>query len=166
MRLTKASFFIPPRSRLEPGIMSNMNIPHFGPKPEGEYKDRPSVYVLVFNDDKVLLLDVHGKYHFPGGGIEKEEAPEEAVVRETFEEAGCKVSNLQFLGKASKFFPQTEIGAINKIATFFKAKLISIDPSQAIEDDHKVCWLSIDDFKQVGSEWQLWALDIALKENF
>jgi mutator protein MutT len=54
------------------------------------------VAILQNNDNKVLLIQrnepeaahIHGKWHFPGGGIEFGEDPADAVLREITEEVG------------------------------------------------------------------------------
>ncbi len=54
------------------------------------------VAILQNSDNKVLLIQrdeptsphIHGKWHFPGGGIEFGEDPADAVLREVNEEVG------------------------------------------------------------------------------
>jgi len=52
-----------------------------------------SVYVYDDKNDKMLLVKHKkmGKWVQPGGHIEANESPEEAAIRETFEETGLKV---------------------------------------------------------------------------
>lgn len=61
----------------------------------------PTVGVFVFNpDDQLLLLKSHkwlGKYVVPGGHVELGERLEDAVVRETKEETGLDVYDLEFI---------------------------------------------------------------------
>ena len=66
-------------------------------------KDR--VRVIVYRDDGKILL-VRGrfsrqKWALPGGGVNRNESYEQAAVRETLEEIGLKIHNLQYLGKAN-----------------------------------------------------------------
>jgi len=56
-----------------------------------------SVGAIVIKDSKVLLVkhnygSANGKYLNPGGYLKEGELPEEAVVREVFEETGIKVA--------------------------------------------------------------------------
>lgn len=54
---------------------------------------RPSSRSIIVKEGRIALVHSQ-KYHyykFPGGGIEKHEAQEDALVRETLEEAGLKV---------------------------------------------------------------------------
>ena len=61
----------------------------------------PTVGVFIFDkDDKLLLLKSHkwpGKYVVPGGHVELGERLEEAVVRETKEETGLDVYDVEFI---------------------------------------------------------------------
>lgn len=53
------------------------------------------VTVYVFNSQKKLLMLLHkklGKWLPPGGKVDNHETPDEAAVRECFEETGIKVS--------------------------------------------------------------------------
>ena len=64
-------------------------------------KDVDRVYAIVINERKVLLMHRRnsGKeyYTFSGGGIEKGETAEEALVRELMEETSVKVSPTKLL---------------------------------------------------------------------
>lgn len=59
------------------------------------------VKALVKKDDQVLLIKntYRGKLMFPGGGVKKDETPEEAIKRELKEEVGVVVEKLHLLGK-------------------------------------------------------------------
>lgn len=59
------------------------------------YTDRPTVKVLIRNDDKVLLLN---QGLLPGGGIEPGESDLEAIVRELQEELGATVKDIDAIG--------------------------------------------------------------------
>lgn len=71
------------------------------------------VAVLPFFDEKVLLLQrlpTHPQANLwcpPGGKIDCNETPEEAVIRELFEETGIKIEkdNLIYLGKYYVRYP-------------------------------------------------------------
>jgi nucleoside triphosphatase len=74
--------------------------------PTEELVFRPSVYGLVKNEGKILLIrtSATGVYEFPGGGIELGERMEEALRRELIEEAGIEVSVGKFLLFKENFF--------------------------------------------------------------
>lgn len=59
---------------------------------------RPSVYGVIIENNKVLLLKQFGDgYDFPGGGIELHETVLEALVREYWEETGLKIEPKELL---------------------------------------------------------------------
>jgi len=61
----------------------------------------PSVTALVFDDDRRVLLVRHsngGVWVAPGGAIDPDEAPQDAVVREVWEETGLHVEPVSLRG--------------------------------------------------------------------
>ncbi len=51
-------------------VLTMETIPQFGQPLDG-YKERPSAYAVVWNGEgEILVVDVNGRYHLPGGGIE------------------------------------------------------------------------------------------------
>ena len=54
---------------------------------------RPSARALIIRDGRIAMVHslMYHYYKFPGGGIEAGETPEEAMMRETAEEAGLQV---------------------------------------------------------------------------
>lgn len=65
------------------------------------------VAVVVNQNGQILLAkrnqpnspEIHGKWEFPGGGIEFGEEPEAALLRETKEETGLEVKITRLLPK-------------------------------------------------------------------
>jgi 8-oxo-dGTP pyrophosphatase MutT (NUDIX family) len=65
------------------------------------YEIRERVEGIVYNDEGKIALIKAGKYHyhvFPGGGIESNETPYEALIREVREETGVQIKNIVELG--------------------------------------------------------------------
>jgi 8-oxo-dGTP pyrophosphatase MutT (NUDIX family) len=61
----------------------------------------PSVTALVFDDRRRVLLARHwngGVWVAPGGAVDPDEAPQDAVVREVWEETGLHVEPVRFRG--------------------------------------------------------------------
>ncbi len=61
----------------------------------------PSVAALIFDDDGRVLLARHsngGVWSTPGGAIDPDEGPQDAVVREVWEELGLRVEPTRCLG--------------------------------------------------------------------
>ncbi|MGN7386355.1 NUDIX hydrolase [Sporosarcina sp. SAFN-015] len=63
-------------------------------------RDRGSA--VIIEGDKIVLIkrnrDGEEYYVFPGGGIEKGESPEQATIREAFEELGVRIDVIKCLG--------------------------------------------------------------------
>lgn len=58
------------------------------------------VKALIFNDGKILMIRLTyypNMWTFPGGGVNKNEEPKDAVVRECEEEVGIRLQNPQFI---------------------------------------------------------------------
>lgn len=60
-----------------------------------QYTDRPTVKVIIKNDNKVLILN---KGLLPGGGIAPGESDQDAITRELQEELGVTVKDVQEIG--------------------------------------------------------------------
>ncbi|MGZ3775187.1 MAG: NUDIX domain-containing protein [Pseudobdellovibrionaceae bacterium] len=72
--------------------------------PENEYleslpKKRMGVGVLLFLEDKILILKPNYKNHWllPGGVVDLNESPRDAAVREIHEELGLRIEMKQLL---------------------------------------------------------------------
>lgn len=70
---------------------------------------------IVFNSERKILMIHHKKLHVwlpPGGHVEENELPDDAVLREIFEETGIRariVSNKRDLSLRDKFCRELEI---------------------------------------------------------
>lgn len=68
---------------------------------------------IVVEGDKILLVKIHSgnrdDYELPGGGVEEGETPEEAAIRELFEETGIKGEIVRLAAKYYNGFAQEYI---------------------------------------------------------
>jgi len=78
------------------------------------------------------------KYGFPGGKLEPDETPEQAVIRETEEEIGIIPTNIQYLGVFDSLTPE---GRGIKMYVFSGNVAENIAPSREISELH---WLTYD----------------------
>lgn len=71
-----------------------------------KFERRGAARAVVVNDvGQVALMDVtkRGFHKLPGGGIEPGEDKAEALAREVFEEAGCKIEIIAELGEVVEY---------------------------------------------------------------
>ena len=126
-------------------------------------KTRRAARTVIFDEssNKIAILEVKGgSYHkIPGGGIEGEESPEEAALREAIEEGACNVEILAKLGEI-KFESPEFGGQINHSVCFLARKLNDLKTTDFTEEEKanefKLLWLSLDEaivlFKNVKSK--------------
>jgi 8-oxo-dGTP diphosphatase len=129
--------------------------------PGHTYKERPSVYGLCSNGDKVALVRIGAEhpyvYDLPGGGIESGESDAEAVVREFDEETGLTVWPSRQLGRAGQFWINRE-SPTNSLCTFFEVELTATDGVPS-EPDHKLMWVPINEaLTKVRHDAHAWAI--------
>lgn len=144
-----------------------MKIPQFGIK-NGSYRSRPGAYAIVTNHKgKLLVISVRGRYHLPGGGLDKNEDPIAAVIREVEEETGYKIAVVEKVGEANQFLQTSDIGHINKLGKYFRCRiLIGFPRSAQKEKDHYVRWIDQRKFLSSSAhEFHKWAVEKGLGPN-
>ena len=94
-----------------------------------------TVAAVVEKDGQYLLVEEYamGQRVFtqPGGHIESDETPEQAVIREVLEETGCTVECEDMIGVYLWIHPQTRQQFLRIV---YAAKYISCDESLALDD--------------------------------
>ena len=97
--------------------------------PISELTFRPSVYGILIQSNKILLVKQKGGYDFPGGGINMDETIEHALKREFFEETGIKVKIGEVVDCRSNFFLSGYYSGIikpyNSTLMYFTCKKLS-----------------------------------------
>ena len=100
-----------------------------------------SVGVIVIKDSKVLLVkhnygSANGKYLNPGGFLKDGELPEEAAVREVFEETGVKISPVGMIAVRCRS---------NEWYMVFKADYVEGEPCANTEENDEAVFMDIDE---------------------
>ncbi|MBL8156937.1 MAG: NUDIX domain-containing protein [Anaerolineae bacterium] len=135
---------------------------------------RPSVYGLVLDGSRLLVVKTRytPRFVLPGGGIEKGEAIEAALVREVREEAGIPIQVGEFLHFETDFFYYDPLDlAFHSFLFFYRCiplattfGVTSYTPDEGLE---KPMWVDVanlrqDDFQAQG-EVTMRLLDRLLK---
>jgi mutator protein MutT len=109
-----------------------------------------SVYSAIFRGDSILLLERRKPHvlEFPGGNIEFNETPQEAIKREIREETGIEVSKIQLFDVSSVTFPNN---FVQQVLLLFVTKLdknvkIIISPEH---ENYK--WVRVDKLGQINN---------------
>ncbi len=124
--------------------------------------DCVSAYAFVFKDRSFLMTELREgerptrRYDIPGGHIDTGEKPEEAVIRETFEETGVRV-------KVKKIVAYNKVTILSEkpenykypypvsYMAYYLCEVTEETPFKGNEDAHGRVWLEKKDFEKV--EW-------------
>ncbi len=138
--------------------------PQFG-NPLEKFTERPGAYAVLNNSNgQLLTVFVRGRYHLPGGGIDRNEDPLAAVIREVKEETGYQVSSLKEIGRANQFLETKDLGPINKLGTYFYGSIEDRPLQKTAEADHQVMWIDPEEFiNSSAHDFHKWAVRKAFK---
>ncbi|NLM07187.1 MAG: NUDIX domain-containing protein [Tissierellia bacterium] len=128
--------------------------------------------VVVFNNAILLLRKFNGDWVLPKGRLERGESPEEAAIREVFEESGTKGNILEYIDKVEYRYRNMKLGRIvqkevywylmetrvmkarpQKSEGFIKAEFVYIDNVESIvryEDERKIIRKAIEIHRRRG----------------
>lgn len=123
------------------------------------YVVRPCAYALVLRDGLLAVARTPKAVFLPGGGIESDETPEAAVMREGVEECGLLLRPLALLGCAVQIaYSEGEATCFEKRSTFLVAEVTGTAPQT--EADHTLLWLSPGDaFDTLSHGSHAWAVE-------
>lgn len=114
------------------------------------YTDRPTVKVVIWRGDEVLVLN---KGLLPGGGVEPGETDTQAIERELLEELGIKVTNVREIGEVIQYrgyIQQKYI--IHGYEAEFEEFVSSPTPQDAGEAQFQLHWMTREAAIQYVSE--------------
>jgi ADP-ribose pyrophosphatase YjhB (NUDIX family) len=93
-----------------------------------------AVSVILIKDNKFLLTLIERGWDIPSGHVEINETPEEAVIREAYEETGAKVNSLQRIGYL--YITKAQENEINKKYPDKSAIIVFASNDFDLQDDY------------------------------
>jgi 8-oxo-dGTP diphosphatase len=130
--------------------------------PGATYIRRPGGYAVIRNTGgEVAVVSTRQGLFLPGGGQENSETPEQAAVREAYEECGLRIRLLSRLGTADELvFAADEITYYRKRCTFFNAEVVG--QADRGEAGHELLWIIPEEAAaRLRHESQRWAVSQA-----
>jgi len=114
-----------------------------------EYEKRNASFGVVFNEDgKIVVVDIYRfGLNLPGGKIEPGEDSKGALIRETEEEIGYDLKDVEFFDKVESYYPVMVRGETiytHAISDFYIAR-IGNKNNKKIEDNQSLLWKDIEE---------------------
>ena len=125
-----------------------------------EYRERPAVYAIIFNEDNnVAVIKTSTGYFLPGGGIEKNEDREQCLHREILEETGYEVEIQDYIGCGIQYLYSATFNCYLKSIGYFYIADMKEKVTDSIEKDHELVWIGpIKSKKYMFLEHQSWSI--------
>ncbi len=135
------------------------------------YPDRPAAFGIAERDGCIALAritrpDQPPYVDLPGGGIDDDEAAEDAVVREFGEETGLIVRVIRPIMAASQYLIRNDGQPANNRAAHFEVEVTGFDEGLKIEADHALVWVAPDEaVRTLRHDSHAWAVAAWLRQG-
>ncbi len=106
-----------------------------------------AVAVITDAEQRILItrrpqhVSCGGMWEFPGGKIEKEELPSEALLREIKEEVGLDIIAFDYLGEIGHKYQQQPISLLVYHVHSYQGE------AACLEEQLDMCWVEIENLK-------------------
>lgn len=109
-----------------------------------EYQERKTSYGLIFNEKEeiaVVYIEKYNMYNLIGGKIEGNENSKQALIRETIEEIGCSLKDIEYIDNFGCYYYFDIMDKYQlAIIDFYKAK-IDKKICNPIEEGYRLEWV-------------------------
>ncbi|RAK22062.1 8-oxo-dGTP diphosphatase [Anoxybacillus vitaminiphilus] len=109
------------------------------------------VGAVIYNEENAILcalrspeMSLPNLWEFPGGKIEKDERPEETLVREIQEELGCTIEVYEKIEEVHHEYPNVIVNLLT-----YKAKIVEGEPKA--KEHAELKWVPLQDLNSL--EW-------------
>jgi 8-oxo-dGTP diphosphatase len=136
-----------------------------------KHRDRAAVFGIAERAGQIALIRVTREgmspfHDLPGGAIEPGESEGRALAREFGEETGLVVKGGEVLAHADQYMVKSDGEPVNNRSVLMVAKIDGFDPSQKIEDDHKLVWFTPEEaLRIVRHDSHAWAIACWLRRR-
>ena len=136
-----------------------------------KYRDRPAVFGIAERAGQIALIrvtrvGVPAFYDLPGGAIEPGESESRALAREFSEETGLIVRGGEILDRADQYMVKSDGEPVNNRSVLMVAVIEGFDPTQKIEDDHRLAWFAPEEaLRIVRHDSHAWAIACWLRQT-
>ena len=126
------------------------------------YSEREAAYAVILDADRrAAVVRARSGLFLPGGGIEADESPTEALRRESLEECGRPLEILRPIGRAIQYCYGEE-GPFRAHHRFFEARFEGLSSQPA---EYHLAWVYIDEAcRWFRYESHVWAVRTLLSE--
>ncbi len=107
------------------------------------YRYRKGVYAVTLLENKVMtVINSHGHYFLPGGGVEVGESNLNCLAREVLEETGYTLEKAKFIGNASNYFTSLKNNIIHNDGYFYLTS-IGERVQNPTETEYSMEWVDV-----------------------
>ena len=100
-------------------------------------RHRVSIYAIIVEDEKILLLKTHNhRYYFPGGGVDVGENLMDALAREAREELNAEIETGALLHADDMIYYHDPVQrAVHLVRLYYACRLVTRDLTQHNADE-------------------------------
>ncbi len=133
-------------------LLKTINEEGVSPEQAALLKPRTAVRGVIIDANKIAIIHAKNNnyYELPGGGVEENETPEVALIRESKEETGCEVEIIKPIGRILEL---RKMSGISNDSHGYLAKVVSRGnlalTEKEISEGKDVMWVTPEEAKKL-----------------